>query len=188
MSAGGSLAVFGYTFAARIALLIIHGIYRFHPKRVAFRNDYCRTCVQSGRSVQVRTFDAAHVFWIPVLPLGYRKRWLCTICGHSPHIYRGTRRGFKWAGFAVLLFLAAFSWAAPLEQDASIFTWSVRVAAPIGALLVFVHLRRTPKDPSLPEILAVIPAASDSICPFCGTPLLVLSSRCSCPACGVARV
>jgi predicted RNA-binding Zn-ribbon protein involved in translation (DUF1610 family) len=66
--------------------------------------------------------------------------------------------------------------------------WILRVGAAIGALLVLVHLKRTPKDPSLKENLAAMPPASDTVCPFCGTALLIFSSQCSCPACGILRV
>jgi len=176
-----------YTLATTITLLVIHGIYQ-RPKRIAFRNDYCRACVQPRRSVQIRAFDALHVFWIPVLPLGFRKRWFCTACGRQPHVHRGTRRGFKWAGFVVLLVLAALLWAAPLEPDMLITLWILRVGAPIGALLVLIHLTRTPQNPSLKENLAAIPPASDTVCPFCGSALLILSSQGSCPACGILRV
>jgi hypothetical protein len=177
-----------YTLATRITLLVIHGIYQFRPKRIAFRNDYCRACVQPRRSVEIRTFDALDVFWIPVLPLGLGKRWLCIACGRQPHIHRGTRLGFKWAGLVVLLVLTALFWAVSPEPDMLITLWILRVGAPIGALLVLVHLKRTPKDPSLKENLAAMPPASDTVCPFCGTALLILSSQCSCPACGILRV
>jgi len=52
-------------------MLIINGIYRFRPKHVAFPNDYCLSCSQPRRSVQIRTFDTLHIFWIPILPLGF---------------------------------------------------------------------------------------------------------------------
>lgn len=166
---------------------IVHGLYRFRPTRVAFRNDYCLSCAQPRRSVQIRTFNAWHLFWIPVLPLGFHKRWLCTTCNREPHVYPGTRRGFKWAGLAVLLIFAVFSWAAPPPTDMLVVAWVFRIAAPLGFFLTLGHLLRTPKDPSLKERLASVPPASDTVCPFCGTALLLLSSQCSCPSCGVLR-
>jgi hypothetical protein len=84
-------------------VLIFYGFYRFQQKRVAFRNDYCRSCAQPRRSVQIRSFNAGHIFWIPILPLGYYKRWLSTACGRDPHVLRGRRPGFKWAGLIILM-------------------------------------------------------------------------------------
>lgn len=168
-------------------MLIVHGVYHFRPRRTAFRNDYCLSCAQPRRSAQIRTFDAYHLFYIPLVPLGFHKRWICTVCNRLPHVHPGTRRGFKWAGSVVLLIFAAAFWGMPLEPDMLIFGWVVRIAAPIGAVLTLWHLLRTPKDPSLQEKLAAVPPASDTVCPFCGAALLVLSSQCSCPACGVVR-
>jgi predicted RNA-binding Zn-ribbon protein involved in translation (DUF1610 family) len=163
-------------------LIIVYGIYRFRPKRITFRNDYCLSCGVPGRSVQFRTFDALHLFWIPLLPLGFHKQWRCATCGRQPHVYSGARRGFQWAGLAVLLVFAAAFWAGGLKPDTMILGWVVRVAAPIGAVLTLVHLLRTPKNASLAEKLAAIPAASDTVCPFCGfrTPAFILRVLLSC--------
>lgn len=169
-------------------MLIVYGIYHFLAKRTAFRNDYCLSCAQPRRSVQIRTFDVVHIFWIPLLPLGFHRRWRCATCAHSPHVHPGTRRGFKWAGLVVLLILSACFWLFPLTPDTLIVGWIFRIGGTIGAVLTFAHLMQTPADQSLKEKLAAIPPASDTVCPFCGSALVKLSSQCSCPACGVARV
>jgi hypothetical protein len=168
-------------------VLILHGVYYFRQKRVAFRNDYCLSCGQPRRSMQIRSFNAWHIFWIPVLPLGFHKRWLCTVCGRDPHVYPGTRRAFKWAGLFVILIAGAAFWTMPLTPDVLVLGWVIRLAAPVGAVLTLRHLLRTPKDTSLQEKLAAIPPASDTTCPFCNSNLLVLSSQSSCPTCGVLR-
>ena len=168
-------------------MLVIHGLYRFRPKRIAFRNDYCLSCAQPRRSVQIRTFDAWHIFYVPLLPLGFHKPWFCTACNNEPHVHPGTRRGFKWAGLAVLLIFAAASWAVPPEPEEVVFHWVFRFAAPLGAILTLIHLLRTSKDPSLREKLASIPPASDTVCPFCGATLMLISSQASCPSCGILR-
>jgi hypothetical protein len=126
-------------------------MYRFSPKRITFRNGYCLACAQPRRSVQIRSFDAYHIFWIPFLPLGFYKRWICTACNRPPHVHPGTRRAFKWAGLAVLLIFAAGAWSAQFTPDDLAFGWVMRIGAPIGAVLTFIRLLRTPKDPSLQE-------------------------------------
>ena len=168
-------------------MLLIHGIYQFRPKRIAFRNDYCLSCAQPRRSAQFRTFDAAHLFWVPILPLGFRKRWICTACGHQPHVNPGTRRGFKWAGLFILILLGATSWAVTVESDTATMIWIMRVGAPLGSILVAAHLFRTRRDLSLSQRLKTIPTASDTTCPFCFAQLLTLTSQTSCPLCGVVR-
>ena len=168
-------------------MLLVYGIYNFRPKRTAFRNDYCLFCARPRRSEQIRSFDVCHLFWIPLLPLGFRRRWRCTSCRSSPHVPRGMSRGFMWTGFAVLVILAAIFWTIHITPDIRIYGWLMRIGTPIGAVLILVHILRTRVGPSLKEKLAAISPASDTICPFCGSALLLLSSQGSCPRCGVVR-
>jgi hypothetical protein len=169
-------------------VLIVYGVYRWKPKRIAFRNDYCMTCGEPRRAVQVRTFNAGHIFWIPVLPGGFWNRWLCTICRRDPHVTTKTRREFKWMGLFILLLCALSMWVVPLEPPGDVWLiWSLRLGFPVGAVLTLVHLLRTKKEPSLESRLATVQPASDTVCPFCSAQLLILASQCSCPVCGVVR-
>ena len=166
---------------------IVVGVYHWRAKRVAFRNDFCLACGEARRAVQVRTFDVGHIFWIPILPAGFWKRWVCTVCGRDPHLLTKTRRGFKWAGLVILVLIAVAVWADSPDPEAVAAFWVLRIAAPIGIGLLLWHLVRTPKEPTLKEKLASIPPAADTVCPFCGAQLLTLGSQCSCPVCGVER-
>lgn len=167
-------------------MVIVHGIYHFRPRPVAFRNDYCLACQRTRRAVQVRSFDVGYIYWVPLLPLGFWKRWVCTVCSRNPHAHIGTRRPFKWLGLLALVTLALVFWLGPVDPSDAVMWWLIRVAAPLGAILLLWHLLSTPKDPTLSERLATVPAATDIVCPFCGTQLLI-SSQCSCPTCGVIR-
>jgi hypothetical protein len=113
-------------------LLIVYGVYRWKAKRVAFRNDYCLACGEARRAVQVRTFDVGHIFWIPILPAGFWKRWVCTVCGRDPHVTTKTRRGFKWAALVVLVLVAFIFWADSPEPDAVAAFWIGRIAGAAG--------------------------------------------------------
>jgi predicted RNA-binding Zn-ribbon protein involved in translation (DUF1610 family) len=168
-------------------VLIVHGFYHFKRKRLAFRNDYCLWCEQPRVTVQIGMFDVWHLFWIPLLPVGYRRPWVCSSCGRRPHVNKKTRRTFQWLGLFVLLFFSVASWANPLDSDFVIGTWLMRIGGLVGAVALLVYLLRTPKDLSLAAKLAAIPPASDTVCPFCGAQLLIVSSQCRCPACGVVR-
>jgi hypothetical protein len=168
-------------------LHIVYGVYHWKAKRVAFRNDFCLSCGEARRAVQVRTFDVGHIYWIPILPGGFWKHWKCTVCGHDPHVNVKTRDGFKWAGLFVLMVLAAGFWVMPMTPDVVIMTWVFRIGAPVGAVLTLVHLLRTPKEPSLKAKLATITPATDTVCPFCGAQLTKVGMRCYCPVCGVER-
>ena len=168
-------------------MFVIHGVYHFWPKRVGFRNDYCLGCAKPRRSIATRTFDVGHIFWIPLIPVGYWKHWKCTECGRDPHVHVRTRRSFKWLGLAVLLLLSGIFWFGA-EDPVQAPTWFLRIAPLVGAVFLLVQLLRTPAEPSLKQRLAEIASAADTLCPFCQTPLTVGSgARWTCAGCGVER-
>ncbi len=169
-------------------MLVIHGAYHFWPKRVAFRNDYCLGCQAPRRSIAVRTFDVGHIYWIPILPVGFWKHWKCSMCGRDPHVSGKTRRPFLWAGLVCLVALSLLIWTVPPESDMT-FLWVLRLVVPAGAIALLLRLLLVPKEPSLKQRLAGIPPATDSACPFCSTSLFPdHSGRWACPACGSVRL
>jgi uncharacterized protein (DUF983 family) len=161
-------------------MLLVIGVYRLWPKRVAFRNDYCLTCLHERRAVHLRTFDVAHICFVPVLPVGFWKHWCCSSCGKDPHAHRGTGPALKWVAVVVLVLLALWLW---LESG---IPWAVRLAATVLAFFLALYLLRSPREVALRKQLAAVSLATDTICPFCGTPLVV-GARWSCPGCGVVR-
>jgi hypothetical protein len=171
-------------------MLLIHGAYHFWPKRVAFRNDYCLRCSAPRRAIAIRTFDVGHIFWIPILPVGFWKHWTCAVCGCDPQASVNTRRSFKWVGLALLLLVSVAMWATPIDSDpeSTRLGWILRIAAPLGSAVLLRHLLRTPKEPSLRARLATIEPAADTLCPFCETPLISgAGTRWSCTGFGVVR-
>ena len=169
-------------------MFIVTGAYHYWPKRVAFRDDYCLSCQAPRRSIAVRTFDVGHIYWIPILPVGYWKHWKCAVCGHDPHVSPKTRRSFLWAGWLCLVAVSVISWEVPSDADLGVVGWILRIAAPVCSILLFIYLLRTPKEPSLRERLAAIPPAADAVCPFCSTPLVAgTGTRWSCPGCNAVR-
>jgi hypothetical protein len=164
-------------------MVIVHGVYHWSPKRIQFRNDYCLSCSAQRVAIRVRTFDVIHIFGIPILPLGFWKRWKCTVCKRDPHHEHGARL-WKWFFFFLLIVLAITSW---IDQTTSTVVISVlRLIFIAGAAMLLVNLLRTPADPSWKEKIAFIDPATDTICPFCRTPLLG-GDAWRCPSCGVVR-
>lgn len=167
-------------------MFIVTGAYHFWPKRVAFRDDYCLSCQAPRRSIAVRTFDVGHIYWIPILPVGFWRHWKCTACDRDPDVSSKTRRSFLWAGLFCLVAVSAILWGALSATDLGGSGWILRIAAPVAAIALLIYLLRTPRTTSLRERLAAISPAADAVCPFCSTPLLA-GTRWSCPACGVVR-
>lgn len=167
-------------------MFIVHGAYHWWPKNVGFRNDYCLSCAAERRSVQIRTFDVGHIFWIPFLPVGFWKRWLCTVCKRNPHQNPKTSRTLMWLGVIFVGIFGLASWAEPVAPDAATASWLFRLGMPLAALLGLIYLLRSPKDASLKEKLATVQPAADTTCPFCNTPMIG-GTRWSCPACHAVR-
>ena len=167
-------------------MILIHGAYHFWPKRAAFRNDYCLTCRASSRSVAIRTFDVGHIFWIPILPVGFWKHWRCMRCGAEPHTAPGTRRSFKWVGLFLLGLFSVISWIVPAAPPDEWVSWLFRLGGPLASVLLLRHLLGSPKELSLRQGLKSVVPTDETSCPFCRTPLLA-GPRWSCPSCGVLR-
>lgn len=62
-------------------------------------------------------------------------------------------------------------WMAPVQSDPS-FHWAFRIVPLALALLLLWHWLGTLAEPTLKEGLRMIQPATDSVCPFCATPLL----------------
>ncbi|HEX2645352.1 MAG TPA: hypothetical protein VHU81_20305 [Thermoanaerobaculia bacterium] len=165
-------------------MIVIHGIYNWRPRQVAFRNDFCRTCAGPRLAVQLRTFDVLHLYWIPLIPLGFWKRWHCALCGRDPHSATRTRRGFKVAGAIVLGLMAFALWALPVEPPDEAWIWGMRIGLSLAALAATIaSLKHTP-EPQLQEALDRVRPFEGWICPLCGGELSNIPGW-HCPACGV---
>lgn len=169
-------------------MLIVRGAYHFRPQRVAFRDDYCLSCQAPCRAIAVRTFDVGHVFWIPILPVGFWRHWTCSVCGRNPHVGSKARRYVMWAILSSLIGAAAVFWMAPVDSEFAIGSWICRIAAPFCAILLLRRLFRAPRALALRKKLASISPAADTLCPFCSILLVAgTSDRLSCPSCNIVR-
>lgn len=166
-------------------MLIIHGTYHWRPRRIAFRNDYCRTCEAERLSVLIRTFDVLHIYWIPLLPLGLWSRWFCTHCGSRPHAATRTRRGFKIAGVVALALMSLLMWVVSVQEvkDDVWFLWVLRIGLPLAAVALAVSAARQPREPKLNQRLAAVRPFEGWTCPLCGGQLLNVP-KWHCPRCG----
>ena len=94
--------------------MVIFGAYKVARKQVAFANSFCRKCEKPIVAFQWRYFLLGHLFFIPLLPLGFRREWLCPQCGERPLQRHQTSRLIKWSGafafglLSVMLALGSF--------------------------------------------------------------------------------
>ena len=167
-------------------MLIIHGKYRFGRRKIGARKDFCNACQRECLSELWRSFDCGHIFWIPLLPLGFRERWCCTLCHRIPRARYRTGKPMLVAGLiASAFFLAAMSMSKPKpgEMDAN-FLWGARIFFLLAFLgLLYFVLKRGPAVPEADRRKADVPLSTKR-CIYCGGPLTG-KPHLHCPACQV---
>jgi hypothetical protein len=175
-------------------MMLIWGRYFFGKTRVGVKRDYCNGCKSEVVAMQVRTFDMLHLFFIPLIPLGFVKRWYCTQCGLDPRVRFGVSSGvikFALAAAGLVLALASYGiWSVTLGPDDPILlTYALRLVLPAGlAALIYYGFIRKPTRPSDPNNerlrMAVVPLDTNE-CYFCHTPLPKGFVHPVCTGCGV---
>jgi hypothetical protein len=174
-------------------MLVFHGIYSLRRKVVGFRNDYCLTCNSPRVALQHRTLEVFHLFFIPLLPLGFWKRWHCGTCKQNPHAYPRLRKHLKWLGTLLLALAAASTWSVPLSEigdmtEDTLWVAALRIVLTFLCGLALWKTIRSPPDPDLAGYLEKIQPVTDPECPLCRTPLEARSPAWSCPKCGMERL
>lgn len=56
-------------------MLIVWGTHNFAKKLVGARRDFCNCCEHEVLTEQWQSFDMFHLYFIPLIPLGNRRRW-----------------------------------------------------------------------------------------------------------------
>jgi hypothetical protein len=170
-------------------VFLIHGVYGFRPRRVAFRNDFCVQCNAARTAIRVRTFDVMHVFWVPLVPLGFFKRWLCAVCGRRPDGSRIARRVLKVAALMALAAMAVFVWGAAVpnvDPFQVTVVWAVRIATTLALAVTIWSLKEGSRDAARRQYLAALPPNNAVECPVCRA-RLIPGDPWRCPQCDIVR-
>jgi hypothetical protein len=168
-------------------MLVTTGVYRFARRELAFRNDFCLSCEAPTVALCVQTFDCFHVFWIPLLPLGFRCRWMCMHCGSDAHARVRTSRRVKALAVFLLCAVALAAWLAPSAPGEQVAIWVMRILLPLAALALTVNTVRSKPVPKSADRLKVTPPSDATVCPRCGVELRA-EPEWHCPACGIRRL
>ncbi len=164
------------------------GVYKFAKKRVAFRCDYCRHCGRETMSVADRSFNFLHLYWIPILPLGFRTEWRCAVCGQDPHRDTVASRPMKIIVAALLLMIVLTFWYPvffPVSlPNNSLQIWGLRIGV---AVLFIISVRWIGQDStaSLQQELPGVQPYNQSTCPFCHGTLMYEFEGAKCISCDV---
>jgi hypothetical protein len=104
----------------------IHGLYRLAPKVVAYRNDWCNHCGKPVLAKRWRSFYLGHLYWIPLLPLGFHETWRCTVCDNDPRGRVGTALGIILAGLFTCILVCSLTIVVPVKGDEVTVAWALR--------------------------------------------------------------
>jgi hypothetical protein len=159
----------------------------YKSRTVAYRNDYCIACDAPRRTHEVKSFKAYHVYYIPVIPLGFWREWQCSTCGRDPHQYPGLPRRARWAVVLISGLFAMAGIVASFEpQDSAATVWVQRLGLPaVFLILLWLTLRKKPDRVLRKKLAAVVPDEGDH-CALCYGPL-ILEDGWRCSQCGAER-
>ena len=170
-------------------MLVIHGHYKFFPKRVACKNAWCTSCEDETLAVGTRRILFLHLFFIPLLPLGKTTTWICGHCQGDVDARRPVRSwiagcGIMGGAFFVLLALAGILGAVLSEKRQLDWTDSLPFLD-LGLVMIggFRWVRRRAQRGYEAVAKQVEPLAGDA-CPLCGQQVLLLGKP-RCEACEV---
>jgi hypothetical protein len=166
-------------------MLILYGYYRFAVRRIAYRNDYCLRCDGVRMAELIQTFNVGHLFFIPLLPLGRWRRWLCMGCGHNPHERQASSPGFKLFVAITFALLTVFGFLMPITRPEDVpIAWGFRSVMLLGFLGALAWCRTKPPT-NLKEQLLGVPPLPQDVCALCHA---ALDARGFCAACKATRL
>jgi len=180
-------------------MLLLHGHYKFFPRRAAVRNDWCTVCQVPRLALGTRSWVVLHLFYVPLLPVARVTDWNCSACGNYPGARLATPRSwlrtvFIFAGFlaavAVWLLVATLvTGRDPLAQgdgrmsDGFVGAATFLMVAGVVAWQALRQQRRA-EAPGAVETKAPVAPLSGDRCPLCGDLMLTRAN----PRCGRCRV
>ncbi len=164
-------------------MFIVHGTYRVAPRFVAYRNDWCNHCDKPVLAQQWRSFYVGHLYWIPLVPLGFYKIWRCQICARNPRERLRTSMGFIVAGLLVCAVIFVITFLVPYSANDAALVWGIRFAA-VVLVVVFARWLNSRWKESPPDRI-VQPLTNDR-CLFCDG-MMTDYPQWHCVECGLIR-
>lgn len=170
--------------------MIIAGMYYFGRKIIGVRKDFCANCKRECISQQWQSFYCYHLFFIPLIPLGWHRDWVCTLCMQDPRRKPMLKPLLTILGILVALIcgaLAFSAWMSPTEEfGGAKVSWTLRVL-PLAVsvfLIWLIFLRPRAPEPSIEQGRAMLTPLNDQECFFCHGPLEPYP-KLHCPSCKV---
>jgi hypothetical protein len=119
-----------------------------------------------------------HLWWIPLVPLGFWKHWRCTACSGSPAYNPRSRRKFALTLAALAAACTLLFWTVPIESPRPPWWPFVGQMGPVVIVAALIWAAVAERTPSTAERLASVAPAHDTVCPFCRGVLATHNWKC----------
>ena len=135
----------------------IRGTYYWGQKLSACRISHCYHCRRPTIFDGIRAFTVGHLFWIPLIPIGFRTRWFCNHCKKPPNDPTGNLAMAFIFGGLVFYFGCIFIYYKEFKPGLV----SILIGASIPTLVHFFGPKKVKVQPY-----------TFQACPYCKSPLL----------------
>jgi hypothetical protein len=150
-------------------MVLLNGLYRFGKRRSACKNAYCTHCQEATFVEGFRSFHCIHVYFIPLIPLGFMTDWRCTVCGNDPAGKRPMAGALAIAGLGAGVLGLAITFLIPYDPtEPATKWWMGGIFGLLTGGMTFILLKGN-RSEYLKLKEAVRPLDHD-FCPYCNTP------------------
>jgi hypothetical protein len=147
-------------------------IFYVGKKRVACRNGYCTVCQKLRLTEGFRSLAFLQINLIPLIPLGVRTRWICSVCRKDPEAKRPSKAGILIAGVAagaLFMFIALMIGLEDKNPDA---VWSGLIGLVIASGSIYLLRSHSQARRVYAAASIRVPPLATDVCPYCHNPLL----------------
>jgi hypothetical protein len=166
--------------------MFVHGLYHLRERRAACRNDHCMTCGAARFFLGMRSIRFYHVFFIPLLPVGWRMRYLCTICGADRKARRPSHPLVLWFGVFAGGVIAFVGLMMLLSGEEVFASWMIFGIGAVFFAVIGFMVRRSEHREFMAAVKSVEPLPCDS-CPLCHQ-VLAPSIKPQCHGCRITII
>ena len=167
--------------------LVKLGGYRFGIKVVSCRKDYCNACKTEALMEELRYFLVFHFCYIPLLPLGWQREWVCARCGGDPRPAASFSPGLiifalvPFSIYTIFFWISLFSDFSKSGKDGVMWMGCICSTLLVVGLIYLLRYNLKPL-PRSPQSLAVTPLGD--VCPYCQEKMAPETNN-ICPKCQV---
>ncbi len=147
-------------------MFFIFGLRRFGLKKVGYGKDFCNSCENEAIINRFQWFTWCHIFFIPLIPLGYHSKFNCTICGNNPHAMKNTPLWLRILFIFILLCIGSTTITSGLYRHFS-FGWIIKTLITFAITAACYWVFRKLNQATFKEQRSKITPVNQQVCVLC---------------------